>query len=563
MSKEITLEELANSVAASSEQKSHQQINFTAAPSNTLKQISSSEISNRLRSANGKESEEREYQNRIEDAPIIANAFESLNNMMNEKQERYEKEFLPKIQENIKEMAFEAELGVDINSVKLDDKDAVIKARKEVGIDDESTLEEEEIDVMRIDLDDNDAVEVAPTAPENIAIAKEPKTEINNITNLSDKITDNSDSQEEESITEFLKEIENEASEMDMNEDVDNETDDEMRERFKKSMNDLHATEKPIEINNFTISRTSISSSKALKSLHENNICKTADWVLYYTRRSMTFKECTGSELDKLRGSINSSNQINNVIKTLQFIYDHVVDNNKPDFEKWCKLIRTEDIESLYFGIYKACYSRTNLLPRECSNKKCEKTSIIKADIDDMIKFDSDETKNDFYNILSRDTTTSEDVFKSQLLQISDDIVISYSMPTLYSTFIQFSAINQKIVTKYQETLNTMAYIDGFYTISRENNTLTPIAIKTYPNNLTKTVIAKLQVYLQILQTLTVDQHNMLMSKLASLTVSDKVSYIYPKQTCPECGATIEEEPLTSILNLVFTRAQLAQVKSL
>ena len=32
---------------------------------------------------------------------------------------------------------------------------------------------------------------------------------------------------------------------------------------------------------------------------------------------------------------------------------------------------------------------------------------------------------------------------------------------------------------------------------------------------------------------------------------------------CPECGTTIEEENIESVLNLLFTRAQLVQIKSL
>ena len=69
--------------------------------------------------------------------------------------------------------------------------------------------------------------------------------------------------------------------------------------------------------------------------------------------------------------------------------------------------------------------------------------------------------------------------------------------------------------------------------------------------------------YTEILKTLTNDQYNILTAKLNNIVQTSKVTYIYPEATCPECGATIEEEQIDSMLNLLFTRAQLVQIKSL
>ena len=84
-----------------------------------------------------------------------------------------------------------------------------------------------------------------------------------------------------------------------------------------------------------------------------------------------------------------------------------------------------------------------------------------------------------------------------------------------------------------------------------------------YRNNLNKSVIAKLKVYIEILKTLTNDQYNVLTAKLNTIIQNPKISYIYPETTCPECGAKINEEPIDSVMRLLFTRAQLVQVKSL
>ena len=108
-----------------------------------------------------------------------------------------------------------------------------------------------------------------------------------------------------------------------------------------------------------------------------------------------------------------------------------------------------------------------------------------------------------------------------------------------------------------------MAYIDGFFKIDKANHTFIPITIKEYPHNINKTVITKLKTYTSILKTLTNDQYNIMTAKLNNIIEVPKVTYIYPETKCPECGATMEEEPIDSMLNLLFTRAQLVQVKSL
>lgn len=572
MSKELTLEELAASVPTANQKKTvvtNKQNNKPAAGHGS-RVVSTTDISNALRAKEGIPTEGQVRGETI-DAPLVTNAFNGMQSTIENKKKRFEEEVLPIIEENAREMAAEAELGVDVSKVKLDDEAAVEAAREAAEKEFEDDVEEadEEVDLLNEDEpedDDEEVEEVIPEAPKSVAVEEVPVAKKKEKKPSNDEDDDNED---EEDLTAFLKDIENEANDLGMDDDDDDEEDfeeesaEETRERFRKNISDdIRVTDKPISINNFKISRAATSSADALKVLNSTSH-RTSDWALYHTGRSMTFKEATGSELDNLRSSITGSNSINNVIRTLRFVYDHVVDANKPDFESWCKLIRTEDVESLYFGIYKACYEKSNLLPRECSAKNCNKSSIIKADINSMVKFDTDETKEKFYNILSRDTTTDETNIESTMLQISDDIVISYSMPTLYSTFIQFSAVNQKIVSKYQDTLNTMAYIDGFYIIDRETQTLTPIAIKKYPKSISKSVTEKLRVYLKVLSTLTADQYNMLMAKLASLTVSNKVSYVYPTQICPECGATIKEEPIGSILQMVFIRAQLATVKNL
>ena len=231
----------------------------------------------------------------------------------------------------------------------------------------------------------------------------------------------------------------------------------EVRAKIEKFFNTKgRVNNDPVDLKQFTIRQKPVSSSFILNSLQKNSTLKKADWVLYATGRPMRFIECTGPEIDTLRNNMTSGNDINRVIESLKFLYNHVDDANKPPFEAWCKLIRNEDIDSAYFGIYRACYANNNWITRLCP--KCNKTSLIETDINAMVKFggendNSDEIKAKFNKILSGDTTTASDSLKSNLMQLSDSIAVSYSPGTLYSTFIQYATLGNDITNKYGETI--------------------------------------------------------------------------------------------------------------
>lgn len=449
---------------------------------------------------------------------------------------------------------------IDIDEYEVDQED------KDVTIEDDEEVIEEEI------ISEEDVADETPEVEEPEVVAAEPvkeqkpkkepeKEEKKSSNDIQEVEIEKPVIAESGDLDQFMQDLDKEDA-LNVVDDED-ETPEEIRERFKEKLVDIKITRDPIDLSKFSIRKNAVNSALVLNAIQNNRTVKKADWVLYHTGRSMTFTECSGPELDSLRKNIQNSNPVNGVIESLKFIYNHTVDANKPSFEAWCKLIRTEDIESLYFGIYKACYSDTNLVARACQDEACKKTSLIDTDINSMVKFESDEVEKKFNDIRAKDTTTETKAFKSTLLQVSDDIVISYTVPTLYSTFIQFSTLKPEITDKYSDVLNTMAYIDGFFSIDRASNELIPIQVKEYPTNINKTILSKLKVYTEILKSLTNDQYNILTAKLANIMQEAKVTYIYPKTECPECHKEIPEEPVDSMLNLLFTRAQLVQIRSL
>lgn len=493
-----------------------------------------------------------------EDAPLVANAFKSMDDTLAEKKRFIEEEMMPVVMENAREMAMEKELG---ESEENADEEVVITSPSEIFADSDNDFSE--LDDEETTEEADDGVFTAPSISEETHAVDEKVKEVK--PKKSKKVETKEESSEEENSNNFdelMKDLGLDEEESDVI-DTEEETTEELRERFKNSLAGVKITRDEIDLSTFKIAKEPVSSAVALNAIGSLNK-KRCDHPLLHSRRNMTFEECSGPELDALRKTINNSNGINGVIASLRFVYNHNIDANKKSFEAWCKSIRTEDIESLYFGMYKACYGDTNLVARADAEKGgCDKTSLIDTPIADMIKFKDDTAEMLYKELMSQDTTNPGGKIKSNTMVVSDDIVVSYSDPTLYSTFIQYASLRPEITEKYSDQLNTMAYIDGFFRIDHANKQLIPIAIKEYPNNINKTVMTKLKTYVDILKTLTNDQYTVMTAKLDNIIGDTKISYIYPEAKCPECDNTIPEEPIESMLNLLFTRAQLVQVKSL
>jgi hypothetical protein len=553
MKKDITLEDLVNSnVTKTPDAELSTQVEDIKNETTTVignadairsaKPITTSELGKSLKEKNPEAKKKAEET----DAPVVANAFKAMEDTLAERRRRIDEEVMPIVMENAREMAMEKELGELANNEDNESGDTID--------DDFSDLDDEAEVSKKVD----DGVYVAPS----IEMPEEEHAIETKVTPVPKKVKEKTEESDTNSLDDLMKDLGLDGEEEEVV-DTEEETAEELRERFKTSLSGVKITRNEIDLTKFQIAKEPVSSAMALNAIG-NNTKKRCDHPLLHSKRNMTFEECSGPELDSLRKTINNSNGINGVIASLRFIYNHNIDANKKSFEAWCKSIRTEDIESLYFGMYKACYGDTNLVARADVDKKgCGKTSLIDTPINDMIKFKDDDAKKLYDNLMAQDTTNPGSKIKSQTLVVSDDIVVSYSDPTLYSTFIQYASIKPEITEKYSDQLNTMAYIDGFFRIDHANMQLIPIAIKEYPNNINKTVMSKLKTYVDILKTLTNDQYNVMVSKLENIVGENKISYIYPEAKCPECDNDIPEEPIESMLNLLFTRAQLVQVKSL
>ena len=506
-----------------------------------------------------------------EEHPIVQNAFTALEDTIKEREKNIDN-LLETMQENAEEDKLNKELGMEDDDDDSDEKsdnnieddlEAELERQQNYSSDKKSedskkkSVKEELESLDELDFDDDDEDEEKPEPKKEskpVEVKKEPEDEDPDLAS------------DDAELDTLIKEIDADdpTSEDDTTE---TESDKAALDRYKKAFKSVKIIRDPIDLSKFTISDTPESNKFILKNIKSSENLRRADWVLYHTQRSMTFKECNGPELETLRRVMENGNDTNRIKASLEFIYNHIYDANKPTFEDWTKLIRTEDVDSMYYGIYKACYSDSNLMARTCSG--CGKTSLINIPIEDMVVYgtptdDQDKIKKKFNKIFSQDTTTPVDPFKSELMQISDEYVVAYSPASLFSTFIMYSTLNPEVTERFAETLNTMSYIDKFFYIDRENSTLKPIKVKEYKDDLNKSVLSKLKVYKGILDTLNNDQYNVFMSSLNKFVMLPKISYIMPKCVCPECGREISESPIEgSMLNMLFTRAQLARIVNL
>lgn len=559
MANEVTLDELVKSSNNNSDNANKkvgdakkETVNMTPSSFKGGSKASLKDLGAKLEDKNPKVKKE------VTDAPLVKDAFKAMNDTLAEKKKFYDEKVIPVMMENAREMAMERELGIDENGNPIDlpddDQSANNNTDEIPSTDDFAILGEESKEEVVESIPKLDNIgEMVDPIKNNKPTKSNKNTEIESTDVSMDNVT----------LDDMMKDL---GLDEEIADDEEEETTEELRERFKESLSDIHVTKDPLDLSKFKISTTPMSSAMVL-NVTPNATKKRCDHPLMHTGRNMTFEECTGPELDALRKTINGSNGINAVIASIRFVYNHVIDANKPNFETWCKTIRTEDVESLYFGIYKACYGSTNLIAREDrktdDGKGCGKTSLINTNINDMIEFADDDAKELYNKLLSMDSTTAGKKISSNIIPISDDFALSYSDPTIYSTFIQYATLQPDITRKYSDQLNTMAYINGFYRIDAVNSQLIPISIKEYPKNLNKTVMSKLKTYTDILKTLTNDQYNIMIAKLDNIIGDTKISYVNPETTCPECGNTMPKEPIDSMLNLLFLRAQLVQVKSL
>ena len=367
------------------------------------------------------------------------------------------------------------------------------------------------------------------------------------------------------------KEIKEETESIELeydDEDIDiNDFDEEENKQMNSIKADIKKKIQPfmnkIDLASFTISSTP---SKVHKLFESNAVQdNVADWVLFSTGIPVSMKEFKAIDIEKLSPDGSTQNSLNTYMGIYRQFYDHIQDDNLPEFEVWLKMIHFYDVDHLYMAAFYASFGKTNLIPYICQNPKCKEGFVQQVNnIWDMVKFKDKEAEVKFHSILEGDTSFKKDSIESELVQISDEYVVGLKIPTLYSVIYENCTLNEKYQEQNADVLSMISFIDKIYIINKETNSLDPVFLKEYPNDVVKTIHYKIKAYKDILESINSDQYYFIQQLIANLSkdLTNGITYQLPEVTCPKCGHTIKAEDYKGEA-LLFTRHRLPGIASI
>ena len=288
-----------------------------------------------------------------------------------------------------------------------------------------------------------------------------------------------------------------------------------------------------------------------------------ATWGLQFTGTSFDMTKFGGEEILQFQKEPKEFEKLENLYNIFKIMYNHVVIPNKPKFEAWLKQISNYDIPCLMFGMYLACYGKSNYMPYECTNPKCSKIFLEKKDPIDMVIFPSDESKNRFTSILNKESVPTM-LYRTKPMMINEQYSISFMTPSIWSASFEPAALSESFKNQFTNLTSLMPYIDCIYYNDSANKTLNRImfgAVKDRNGNvdIEKTTIRKVKGLASIFKTFSTDELNRIsleIGKIAASLNEEQIAYQIPATTCPDCHTEITAKD-HGPLELLFIRAQL------
>ena len=336
------------------------------------------------------------------------------------------------------------------------------------------------------------------------------------------------------------------------NEPVDEEAD-QLKHLQEMVTERLKPASKSLNISSFTIAKKPTVTVKSLEKT-----VKAAKWVLPTQESIVLMKEFLGSELEALREASEDSTNAQMLSRKYRLVYDHIASKKPDSYEAWLKATPFSDIDHYFFAIFISSFKGTNYLPVDCRNPKCNE-SYLTDDINimKMVKFDTEEAKEKFMNIYKGEPQyTGKAIYTSEVVTLSDKIAIGFKDATIYNLF-EIAYLDDAFKRRYSSIIDFIPYIDALYILDAENETLTPIGYKIYPDNVQKSIKSKIAMFNKVLSSLSVDEFGLINSYVRNVANrTTGIRYIFPQTTCPKCG-TLSNEIDATAEELVFTRYQL------
>lgn len=330
---------------------------------------------------------------------------------------------------------------------------------------------------------------------------------------------------------------------------------DSIMKRFAENVKERIAPiTKRFNLNDFTVGESPITCLD-IKMMGLSHV-SVADHFLPNAGKIISCSALSGSELMAMNPENSNRSRLNTLKDIYSIMYKHVVSEKPKTFDEWLKTTRFNDLEHIYFALYKATFGGSNFMTYECPNKKCQDVFIEDVSFEDMINYADDETKAKMQAIMSSgdSSITPYEIVKQQ---ISNNLAIGIRNPSIYNVVIEVSGLSDSFLEKYQDLMDIIVFIDNIYYIDYEHQVLEPVDFMPDKNNIAKTIARRIKIIADILRSLPSDNYFELRKAVADAFPSlAGVTYKIPAATCKKCGTQIPERVIGA-QELLFMRHQL------
>ena len=313
--------------------------------------------------------------------------------------------------------------------------------------------------------------------------------------------------------------------------------------------------ERKPDISKFRVRKRPVAFTKVLSKPVEK---KYYEWGLFATGVSISMTPLSAIEMDEINPYTDSANDIGKARTVFSTLYKHLAPECRTmDMEAWLKLLNYQDLNHLFFALYNANFSTSNIIPFSCP--KCKHFYTEKRPIIDMVKFETEADKETFNKIITKDPSFPP-TFEEEIYVANGDYAFGIVIPKIYNSMFEERLLNEGFREKYAGIINISHCISTVYEIDEDNEELIPIQFNTAPNDIVKTYKYRIQGIYKILSKLSAYEFKELQSHIAKYLEENSkdinISYQVPAATCPKCGAEIEAIPMNA-QELVFTRHRL------
>lgn len=330
---------------------------------------------------------------------------------------------------------------------------------------------------------------------------------------------------------------------------------DSIMKRFAENVKERIAPiTKRFNLNDFTVGESPITRLD-IKMMGLSHV-SVADHFLPNAGKIISCSALSGSELMAMNPENSNRSRLNTLKDIYSIMYKHVVSEKPKTFDEWLKTTRFNDLEHIYFALYKATFGGSNFMTYECPNKKCQDVFIEDVSFEDMINYADDEIKAKMQAIMSSgdSSITPYEIVRQQ---ISNNLAIGIRNPSIYNVVIEVSGLSDSFLEKYQDLMDIIVFIDNIYYIDYEHQVLEPVDFMPDNNNIAKTIARRIKIIADILRSLPSDNYFELRKAVADAFPSlAGVTYKIPAATCKKCGTQIPER-VVGAQELLFMRHQL------